>query len=409
MTTIIDLPTNSNIFPTILSLLKGYQISNLQLTCNRFRYIVNSSITNLVFSDEDSIITRQDMTDRIAAFPNLDSVVIRLFKSIEFQAFRVLTRITKLSCSWLDFPQHTCYYLDNCINLKNLDLSYSKFSDEGMEPLSLLTNLTKLQLGYCNTITGGGFQYLTSLTNLLDLDVTGCNITDDGYGHIGRLTSLQCFQCIDCSNLHLIHLGNLTQLKVLYLQFSQQVIDISPIGGMSNLEYLNMDNFEHLTISEMNSWSTLDKLKRVDLYGSAVSNDILRCISQLPSLETLDVGDNMSFTSEGLGYLSIVTSLKGLYMSYCDCLTNDGLLYLSHLSQLTSLSISKCNSFDIRGLLDLTGLISLKELDITDCGNITRDHCEYIVTKMPTTNVLYGRTAFNDEDLEHFHLATEYW
>lgn len=412
MTSITDLPTNSNVYPKILSFLGDYSKSNLQKTCNAFRCIVNLSITNLTFLDEDASITVQDMMDRITAFPNLKSVIIRSHTSLEFDAFHLLTMITYLSCGWLKFPDRSLVCLSNCVNLKTLDIGNSKFSDEGMEPLSLLTNLEKLCMEYCTTITGTGFKYLTTLTKLHTLNVSGCSITSDGFYEIGQLTTLidlNSTDCIHMSNLSLVHLSNLKLLKTLYLQFSRELLDITPIGEMIDLEYLNIDDCEHLSVSNIDSWSRLDKLKTLSLYSSGVSDDILECVSRLPSLKSLYIGNNTMFTNEGLRHLVSLTSLQDLYMPYCDNLTNDGMYYLGYLTQLTSLTISDCTSFDFRGLKHLTQLTSLKELDVQDCKNITYEHTEYLIKRLPNTYITSSRGDGFYDDPEYFHVATQFW
>jgi Leucine-rich repeat (LRR) protein len=412
MTTIIDLPTNSDVYPTILSFLGHSSISNLQKTCNTFRHIVNLSITSLTFSDECLIITLQGMMDRVAAFPNLETVIIRLHDSIEFEVFQVLTMITELSCGWLEFPGHSLASLSTCTKLVSLDLSHAKFSDEGMEPLSLLTNLEKLNMEYCTTITGTGFQYLTSLTKLHTLNVSSTSITSDGFYDIGQLSSLIDLNCMDClhmSILSLVHLSNLKLLENLNIQFAKELIDITPIGEMPSLEYLNIDNCERLTVSDVDSWSRLDNLKTVTFYSSFVSDDILKCVSRLPSLENLDLGNNNMFTSIGIRHLISVTSLEDLYMPHCDHLTNHAFEHLAQMTQLTSLTLSSCNSFDARGLVHLTNLTSLVELDVENCENITIDHTDYLVKRMPNTRIHRGGGDGFYDDPEYFHVATQFW
>ena len=61
-------------------------------------------------------------------------------------------------------------------------IRYSRYGDyNGIQYLSSLSNLRQLNLSVCSKITDNGIQYLSSLSNLIQLDLRACsNITDNG-------------------------------------------------------------------------------------------------------------------------------------------------------------------------------------------------------------------------------------
>lgn len=84
--------------------------------------------------------------------------------------------------------------------------------------------LKSLNLGSCSWITDNGLAFLSSLTGLSDLDLSGCEITDVGLANFGAFTSLESLKLNSdaISDRGLVHLGGLA-LQSLDLSYSKQI------------------------------------------------------------------------------------------------------------------------------------------------------------------------------------------
>ena len=76
-------------------------------------------------------------------------------------------------------------YVAGMKSLETLWLS-GHFSDEGLKPISTLTNLKVLYCGNAG-ITSAGARHLTPIVNLEDLELTGCPIGDDGLRYLAGM------------------------------------------------------------------------------------------------------------------------------------------------------------------------------------------------------------------------------
>ncbi len=74
--------------------------------------------------------------------------------------------------------------------LRDLDLSYNPFTDEGMAGLAGLKDLRRLMLRD-SLISDEGLKYLKDLNNLEELDLSGTRITDKGIEYLRGLKSLR--------------------------------------------------------------------------------------------------------------------------------------------------------------------------------------------------------------------------
>ncbi len=71
--------------------------------------------------------------------------------------------------------------------LVELNLSSCDLTNEGLQHLSGLTRLEKLDLSYCNRINDLGFKVIRGLPRLKELNLKGCaRITHGGIARLGR-------------------------------------------------------------------------------------------------------------------------------------------------------------------------------------------------------------------------------
>jgi hypothetical protein len=71
------------------------------------------------------------------------------------------------------------------------DLIYRKVSDDGLQYLKSLTNLEELDLTNTQCIDDGLQDLVKGLTNLQGLDLSETHLTDDGLQHLKGLTNLE--------------------------------------------------------------------------------------------------------------------------------------------------------------------------------------------------------------------------
>jgi hypothetical protein len=78
-------------------------------------------------------------------------------------------------------------YLTKLPKLTELNLSSCDITNEGLLPLQSLSHLRRLNLSYCNRLTDEGIRSLRFLNRLLYLDLQGCaKISNGGLAHIRR-------------------------------------------------------------------------------------------------------------------------------------------------------------------------------------------------------------------------------
>ncbi len=132
----------------------------------------------------------------------------------------------------------------------SLDLLDSPVVDVHLQNLMVLTKLERLYLSGLTRITDAGLQYLTNLTNLKELDISGSatnpnrrHITDTGLEYLKGLThleklSLNHTQMTDAGLAHLMGLHNLNILDLRNTRLTDLALEY--LWRLKNLEILNL-------------------------------------------------------------------------------------------------------------------------------------------------------------------------
>jgi hypothetical protein len=81
--------------------------------------------------------------------------------------------------------------------LKHLDLHGTQLTDDGLRPISALTNLEWLDVGTGTKITDRGLVTIGGLSHLTYLCINGDQVTDRGVRFLSRLTNLQSLVVTD--------------------------------------------------------------------------------------------------------------------------------------------------------------------------------------------------------------------
>ncbi len=157
--------------------------------------------------------------DMVAAISQLDGV----------------SNLEELYLAGTTFDDEAAALLTRFPKLRQLRVSQSQLSDQGLEHLAKLKSLTVLDLSENSQIFDGGLQHLSGMRQLKSLNLWRVNITDLGIEHLAGLTNLESLNLdnTQLSDSGLQHLSRMTKLKFLHLG-STFISD----AGLSQLEPL---------------------------------------------------------------------------------------------------------------------------------------------------------------------------
>jgi serine/threonine protein kinase/Leucine-rich repeat (LRR) protein len=177
----------------------------------------------------------------------------------------------------------------------------------------------------------GKSQYM----NMPDYNNTGL------FNENGEITSLEDLKYM--KNIHTLALYN------------QNISDLSPLKELTNLTCLGLGANNINSVSEI---AGLERLKILDLSGNPITNNALKQINTLTSLESLDLGDT------AISDLSILKemNLKSLSIFNLKLMDCDGLEELTSLERLITTGVN--NSITETGLSKIVKLSKLRELRI---------------------------------------------
>ena len=210
-----------------------------------------------------------------------------------------------------------------------------------------LQDLTYLPYAERLTITNHTLDtvdFLTSLANLKDLNLTGCRFSPKDLAIIASLPNLVRLTIADCG---LSTLAGLEQAQYLtYLDLSNNTVrNLEPLSGLTNLQTLKMS---HNALTSLNAISTLTGLTELDVSFNALTT--LSPLSGCWSMNSLLANNNQINTVDGLAQLS---ELKILDL-YKNQLTDVSVL--SGNTALVELNFGSNSVSDISSLSTLTNL-----------------------------------------------------
>ncbi|XP_027066944.1 uncharacterized protein [Coffea arabica] len=302
-------------------------------------------------------------------------------------------------------------HLKGLTKLKSLKIRCCKcITDSDMESLAGLINLKELQISSVN-ITNIGVSYLEGLSNLISLTVEGCNVTASCLDPISAFRHLKVLNLgfNDVTDACLVHLKGLTRLESLNLD-STRVGD----GGLANLVGLQGLRKLHLSDTEVGNeglrhLSGLTNLEEINLSFTSVTDGGLEKLSQLTNLKSLNL-DAPQITDHGLEMLTGLTEVTHLDL-FGAHISDSGVNCLSYFKNLQSLDLcgGKLTDAGVKNIKYLTSLMILnlsQNLDLTDTA------LKFIsgLVALVCLNVSYSRIT--NEGLEYLkplkHLSSLY-
>lgn len=237
-----------------------------------------------------------------------------------------------------------------------------------IKDISPLSKLTKLEHLVISTNRVRNIKPLEKLTNLTGLTLNSNRISD--LKPLAKLTKLEKLYITRNPISDLTPLKNLKNLKSLWLVDIEELRDITPLSGLTQLTELTLDNIhiddlaplaelKNLTglnlndnyISDISALSGLTNLTELNLY-----HNIVKDISPLEGLTNLTYLLLHSSISD-ISALSGMTKLDKL-MLYANYITD--ITPLAGLTNLTELRLEDNQISDITPLAELTNLTTLR-------------------------------------------------
>lgn len=205
--------------------------------------------------------------------------------------------------------------------LRHIQMTGGQATDEGFSILTEMPQLTSIHVDHAMRLTDRGLGHLRGMTGLKKVILYNARITDAG----------------------LQQLDDLRLLEVLMLPASTISDDgLRALDGKEDLRVLTLsaDGLGLLGITDVGlaRIASHRKLGVLSLRGAAISDDGLRHLAGLKSLEYLTLANCHAITDAGLKHLAVLKNLKHLGLAGTS-VTGPGLEHLKGLALLRSLSI----------------------------------------------------------------------
>ena len=257
-------------------------------------------------------------------------------------------------------------------NERELRLQGMGLTDEDIEPLKYMINLTYLDLRE-NRITD--LSALEGLTELRSLNLRQNDISD--LSPLAGMTKMEELQLSGGSGTNgnsgvsdLSPLSGMTKLTFLSLPPGSAISDLSPLAGLTELQEISFDgswgNSTSSAISDLSPLAGLSKLEVLRILVNGVED--LSPLENLTSLTDLQLYG--TFGQADLSPLASLTNLKSLELQR-NGNTASGLAAedLSCLSGMTKLQSLRLDMGQLKSLSGMEGLTELKECSLY--GNLS--------------------------------------
>ncbi|KAG2278568.1 hypothetical protein Bca4012_041110 [Brassica carinata] len=305
-----------------------------------------------------------------------------------------------------------------CKDLRSLDVSYLKITNDSIRSIALLPKLEVLDMVNCPLVDDDGLQYLENgCPSLQEIDVTRCErVSLSGVVSIVRghpdLQHLKASHCVSEVFLSFLHnIKALKHLKTLWIDGARVsdsslltlssscrsltdigvskcvgVTDIGVVGlarNCINLKTLNLACCGFVTDAAISAVAqSCRNLETLTLESCHMITEkglqSIGCYSK--HLQELDLTDCYGVNDRGLEYISKCSNLLRLKLGLCTNISDKGMFHIgSKCSKLLELDLYRCGGFGDDGLAAISrGCKSLNRLIISYCGELTDTGVEQI-------------------------------
>ena len=262
-------------------------------------------------------------------------------------------RLTALNLRGTDVTDTSLAYIAELAQLKSLDISFTQITDVGLEHLSALAQLEELNLGG-NKISGAGLHVLKLLPKLKKLSFYGIQRRNAGWCWAPVVTDLELETISLVTGLEDLNIGYGVALG------APRPTDLGPTDGEAECRIAGGTRITDLGVAKL---ARLEKLKRLDLSGAAITSNGLKSLGTLRNLRRLSLWN-----------------VKGIDDSAAP--------YLEALGNLTSLDLSNTSIGDAT-LGRLAALPDLQRLYVNET-NVTPEGLAAFRAKHPASTVSFG-------------------
>ena len=190
--------------------------------------------------------------------------------------------------------------------------------------------------------------YLSSLSKLTTLDLTGCRFPADELSVLAALPALEDLTLADCGLSTIEGLAGAQTLTCLNLD-SNTIRNLEVLSSMTTLKEIYL---QHNAVTGLEALSTLTKLETLNISNNAVTS--LAPLASCVRLTSLDADSNQLSTLDGLSNLVLLSHLSVDYNYLTD------VSVLASNTALTNLSIAS------NTITDISALSALTELEVFD-------------------------------------------
>ncbi len=209
------------------------------------------------------------------------------------------------------------------------------------DDLTLLPNLKKLTF---EPQTVSSLSFAQQLTNLEEINLTGCRFAPEELAHLTNLPSLKTVILADCGLSTIADLENAIALYTLDVS-SNTIRNLDVLSTMVTLKELNL---QHNAVTSLSALSGMSELEKLDISFNAVTD--LSPLSSCAKLSWLDASNNQI---RRLASISGLDNLTHLALEYNQLTSVEA---LPGLTELRNLSIAGNSVSDISSLSTLTRL-----------------------------------------------------
>lgn len=197
-------------------------------------------------------------------------------------------------------------HLSTLKNLLLLELRFNPVGDAGLAHLANLSELKRLDLAETN-ITSAGLAHLSRLSNLEWLYLNRCEIDDDGLQYLKDLHALKHLGLYGTrvTDAGLSHLKELTSLEQIQGQFS--VHALAQLPGLTTIDGLPKSTSD----DDLALLASFTRLRELDLRGTSITDAGLTSLAEITPLETLSLSET-AISDAGLAHLKGLPKLRFL-------------------------------------------------------------------------------------------------
>jgi internalin A len=208
--------------------------------------------------------------------------------------------------------------------LVELDLTGTAITNDGMKAVAQVPGLQRAVLDRM-IIDGRGLTELSGHRQLRELSLVQTPLSDQSFQHLRQFDQLEVLRVSGSTTLQghgfdeLVRRGVLTNLRE--LEAGGTAFGFHGLQNIDKLAGLEVLVLSDAQVSDKNlpQIGACRQLKRLDLRGNLIGNEGLKHLVRLKNLEWLSVAGCLGVSDEGLRHLRNLDGLKELDLSGCHC------------------------------------------------------------------------------------------